>query len=401
MAIPDEYSIKEVVRTADNITVCRAEHPIHGTVAIYRPADALPSETDIAIKKHLYQSGIQMRSISQLYLPFVTIILEVSQNPNEPYIITEYVKYDLETLISEGVRLKPKRIYQIFSQVLQAVISLAKNGWQVDRLNPLQIKLIDTFKGDITFTTIGGSGYQASVTKTSTVPTEGKRTDTVTLEAEQDTASANIQSRNDTLAPTQEITNTIGETQALNNIPLTRGLSSNIEPTMTLSQSGDTIGLAKAPGLTQRNIYILGGIAYQLLFGGKYHLSDSVAAINIKKLGSKWRTILDKSLSPNLEDRYGSYETMLHDIKRVLSKNKRIAIAAAPLVVLLVIIGGYLGYKQYHQYKIMTSKAGQAIENFLSIVNKTDSDFPEPYTPESNDNTILKPFDDIAAAGKK
>ncbi len=349
MAIPDEYKIEEVVRKTENMMVCRADHPIHGTVIIYMPDDALPSEAAATVKRHLYQSGIQMRSISQLYLPFVTRALEVSQNPNEPYIITGYSKYNLEKLINEDVRLKPKRIYQIFSKVLQAIISLSENGWQTDRLNPYQIKLSDIHEGDATITALLSTGFQPTVTGTIPISKEERLSDTVTLP--QDAILA-------------------GE---------------------------------KELRLVQRNIYILGDLVYQLLFGEKYHLSDSNAIVNIRKLSAKWRTVLDRALSPSIEDRYESYESMLRDIERALSRNKRIAIAIAPLVVLLLIVGGLFGYRQRHRYQIMTSEAGQAIKNFLDIVDKTESDFPEPssVSQEPNDDSILKPFDEIAATHAK
>jgi len=346
MAIPNEYTMEEVVRKTDNMVVRKANHPIHGAVIIYMPDDALPSEAAAAVKRHLYQSGIQMRSISQLYLPFVTRVLEVSQNPNEPYIITGYSKYDLEKLINEDVRLKPKRIYQIFSKVLQAIMSLSENGWQTDRLDPYQIKLSGIHEGDVTITALLSTGLKATVTGTIPVSKEGEPSASDTITLQQDAVLAGEKKR---------------------------------EP-------------------IQRNIYILGSLAYQLLFGGKYHLSDSNAVINIRKLSAKWRTVLDKALSPSLEDRYESYEAMLRDIKKVLSRNKRIAIAIAPLIVLLLIAGGVFSYKQYHRHKIMSSEAGQAIKNFLNIVNKTGSEFPDPYKlsdNDPNDDTILRPFDEI------
>ncbi len=392
MAIPDEYKIEEVVRKTDNMMVCRANHPIHGTVIIYMPDDALPSETAVTVKRYLYQSGIQMRSISQLYLPFVTVTLEVSQNPNEPYIITKYSKYDLEKLINEEVRLKPKRIYQMFSQVLQAIESLLENGWQIDRLNPYQIKLSDIHDGDVTFTALPSAGFQTTATRTIPTAKEGRLSDTATLKTKKDSASV--------FPPTQTLKdNPLEKTQTLKNGATINLSRSGIEPTMTLPQN-DTLAAEKKLRLIQRNIYILGGLAYQLLFGEKYHLSDSNAIVNIRKLSAKWRTVLDKALSPSLEDRYELYESMLRDIERALSRNKRIAIAIAPLIVLLLIVGGYLGYRQYHRYQIMTSEAGQAIKNFLSIVNKTNSEFPDPYKlseafHEPNDDTILRPFDEV------
>jgi serine/threonine protein kinase len=396
MAIPDEYTIEEVIHKAGNVKVCQADHPIHERVIIYMPDDAVPSETVGTIKRYLYRSGIQMRSISQLSLPFVTRTIEVSQDPSEPYIVTEYTKYDLEELINSDIKLKPKRIYQIFSQVLEAVESLEENGWQIECLNPYQIKLSDIQQGNVTFTAIGSSGPGTNITKTVTTPTEGKPTDTLTVKAKKDLTSA----------PPENVTVAIDETETLENVAATEGPRQYIESTVTLSQGKDTINAEKQLRLIQRNIYILGGIAYQLLFGEKFHLSDNTAAANIEKLGSKWRTVLDKSLSPNLEDRYESYEAMLCDIKRVLLRNKKIAIGVAPLMVLLLMGGMLLSYNMYHRRKIMTSEAGQAIKSFLSIVDKTESEFPEPYNPgaasrEPNDNTILKPFDEITTAPAK
>ena len=221
---------------------------------------------------------------------------------------------------------------------------------------------------------------------------EGRLSDTVTLKTEKDSASV--------FPPTQTLKdNVLERTQTLKNGATINQSHSGIEPTITLSQNGTLAG-EKELRLIQRNIYILGGLAYQLLFGEKYHLSDGNAIVNIRKLGAKWRTVLDKALSPSLEDRYESYESMLRDIKRVLSRNKRIAIGIAPLIVLLLIVGGLFGYRQYHRYQIMTSEAGQAIENFLNIVNKTNSEFPDLYKlsdafHEPNDDAILRPFDEV------
>jgi len=385
MAIPNEYTIEGVVRKINNMVVYRADHPIHGTVIIYMPDDAIPPEAFAIVKRDLYKSGVQMRCISQLCLPFVTKTLEVSQNPNEPYIITEYSKYDLEKLINEGVKLKPKRIYQIFLQVLEAIMSLSENGWQTDRLEPYQIQLSNIHEGDVTITALLSTGFE-----------ESKLTDTMIPETEEDSASV--------FPPTQTLKdNTIENTQTLKNDITIDQSHADIDQTLTLQQDSNLAG-EKERTLIQRNIYILGSLAYQLLFGEKYHLSDSNAVVNISKLSAKWRAVLDKALSPSLEDRYESYEAMLCDISRALSRNKRIAITIAPLIVLLLIAGGVLGYKQYHRHKIMSSEAGQAIKNFLDIVNKTNSEFPTPYKlseHESNDDTILRPFDEITNQAAK
>ena len=401
MAIPNEYTIEKLLDKTEKITVYRAYHPIHGTVAVYTPNDALPPEAANTVRKTLYQRGIQMRSISQLNLPFVTRALEVSQNPNEPYIITEYVKYNLQNAINDCVKLKPKRVYQIFSQILSAIVSLAENGWQIDFLEPYQIKLDDIHQGNITFTAIGIGGFQTTGTKTISIST-GKLPSTITLKTEKDSATI--------LPPTQTLKDSIIEKpQTLKN-NFTEGQSqpSGIEPTITLLQGDTTSEGEKELRLTQRNIHILGDIAYQLLFGKKYHLSDIAVAVNINKLGSKWRTILDRALSLSLDIHYNSYEVMLHDVNKVITRNKRIAVGAMPLIVLGLIAGVYLGINKYIEYKetqkIMSSEAGQAVESFLNIIDKTKSDFPQlqkPSSSQDNDDVILKPFDEIAAPQKQ
>jgi hypothetical protein len=91
---------------------------------------------------------------------------------------------------------------------------------------------------------------------------------------------------------------------------------------------------------------------------------------------------------------------MLQDIRGASNRNKRVAIASIPFLLILALIGSYFAYQRYHQYKIMTSEAGQSIESFLDIVNETKDEVPElrkpqpiPATPD--ENTILKPFEKI------
>ena len=115
---------------------------------------------------------------------------------------------------------------------------------------------------------------------------------------------------------------------------------------------------------------------------------------------------MNKALSPSLEERYESFEVMLSDINKALSRNKRIAIGLAPIFVLLLSVGILFGYNQYSRHKIMTSEAGQAIENFLRIVNKTNSDLGPPLDrppgpAEPNDDIILKPFDGLTTLSEE
>jgi len=212
------------------------------------------------------------------------------------------------------------------------------------------------------------------------------------------------------IAPTQTLKDsTLEKTQTLKGTTTPGQSPSGIEPTVTLPQGEGTLEGEKDIRLIQRNIYLLGEIAYQLLFGRKYHRSDNAAVANIKKLSSKWRTILDKALSPSLDVRYNSYEAMLRDVNKSLTRNKKIAIGVTPLIALTLIAGLYFGINKYIEYKetqkIMSSEAGQAIESFLNIVNKTNSEFPKlqepastPYRPD--DDAILKPFEKIPPLGK-
>ena len=391
MSLTSECLIGEAIRSIDDVIVYRADHPIHGIVNVYLPDDALPPELAKSVKRRLYQNGLRMRSLSLLNLPLVTRALEVSQNPNEPYIVTKYLKHDLEELISNGVTIKPRRMFVILSQVLQAIINLATNGWEIDRIHPRQIKLVELHTGDVSFTVIEGAGQKTNMTKTATAAADGELSDSITPQG------GGKEDR--PFAPTAKITQRIDETQ----VPTAAAPSHtahDIDRTVTLDESAQVRYAQKRLRTTQRNIHSLGNITYQLLFGRKYEPSDKVAAANIRKLGRRWRKILDKALSQNLDYRYDTYEAMLRDVRKASSRNKRVAIASIPFLLLLVVIGSYLAYERYRKYKIMTSEAGQAIESFLDIVNKTDDEFPElkkpePASPRPDDQTILEPFEKI------
>jgi hypothetical protein len=141
-------------------------------------------------------------------------------------------------------------------------------------------------------------------------------------------------------------------------------------------------------------------MCYQLLFARKYGAGDKTALENIASLPRRWRRVLNKTLSEDQENRYHDYGAMLNDVRRALNRNRRTAIASIPVLVILILILGYQAYGRYHRHKIMTSEAGQAIESFLEIVNKTDDEFgplekPETARPGPNEQTILSPFDKI------
>ncbi|MHC4159735.1 MAG: serine/threonine-protein kinase [Planctomycetota bacterium] len=363
MSLPSEYIIEDVVKSIDDLVVYRADHPIHGAVSVYLPDDTLPPEHARVAKNRLYQNGLQMRNISLLNIPFAAKALEVSQNPNEPYIVTKYAKHDLEELISNGVIVKPRRMFAILSQVLQAMVNLAANGLVIDHIYPRQIKLSQLHTGDVGISIIEGTGQQVNVDETAASVADTKKDKTPT--------------------------STVKDTK-----------QSKGAPTSMLSKDARIEGPQKQLRATQRNIYHLGGIAYQLLFGRKYEPSDKLAVTNIGKLAGRWRKILERALSQDIDSRYDKYEIMLRDISRALNRNKRVAIASIPFLLLLVLIASYLGYERYRRHKIMTSEAGQAIESFLQIINETDDEVPElekpqPPSPAPDEQAILKPFDKI------
>jgi hypothetical protein len=379
MPVPSEYVIEEAVRSIDDIIVYRAEHPIHGTVDIYLPDDTLTPDAVAATRQRLFHNGLQMRNVSMLDIPFVTKALEVSQNPNEPYIVTKYAKHDLEELISNGVVIRPKRMFVILGQVLEAIVNLAGSGIVMDRIHPRQVKLSDSEAGDISFTLIENVEQQINVVKATASTISYELSEAATR----------------TRATTAETTETT-------DVAVTPEVDA--DRTVTCAEDGVTEGTQKESRATHRNIYLLGRIAYQLLFGRKYQSSDKVASVNIKKLVGRWRKILTKALGGDVDPQYSKYEGMLKDVNKALDRNKRVAVASLPFLVLLVIIGSYFAYQRYHRYKIMTSEAGQAIESFLQIVNKTKDEVPELERPEPasqlpNEETILKPFDEIKPIG--
>lgn len=367
MSLPSEYIIKEALRSIDDVIIYRAEHPIHELVNVYLPDEALSPEMAVSVKRRLYKSGRQMRNISLLNIPFITKTLEVSQNPNQPYIVTKLAKHDIEELISNGVTLPPKRVFAIISQVLQATVSLASNEWVLNYFYPRQIKLSDLHTGDISLTLIEGPEQQITVTKT--------------VAALQNDKS---QEDNDNSPPTAARP---GEEK--------KDSQDKIDFTSTFQDSG-----GKQSRIKERNIYLLGNIAYQLLFGRKYQSAGKIAEADLNGLLGRWRKVLEKALSRDASRSYDTYQVMLKDVNKALNRNKRLAVASIPLWLILVLIGSFFAYQRYHQHKIMTSEAGQAIERFLNVVNKTSNKFPElerPRSPDSgpDDKTILKPFSKI------
>jgi len=387
MSLPNEYVIENAIGSIGDIIIYRAEHPIHGTVSVYQLDDNLPAGFVEEAKKRLYQSGLRMRDMSLINLRFVTKALEVSQNPNEPYVVTKYAKYDLEELINNGVTLKPKRVFLIFSQVLEAIVNMAANGRLIDRVNARQIKLSQLHTGNINFSVIeeieeGIGAGRVGVNSAGGEPTN---------------PDENAVSSADPIR-TVPITEKADEKQTLNDKAHAEHPDS--DATSTLDKNIPVEGVRNELRTAQRNIYILGNIAFQLLFGRKYLSSDKLSVANIRELGRRWRKVLEGALSEDVAGRYETYEKMLSDIRKASNRNKRVAIASVPFLIVLAVIAGYFSYERYREHKIMTSEAGQAIKNFLDIVNETKDEFPELTKPEAEPNkpdeqTILSSFDNI------
>ena len=351
MPLPSEYVIEDAVRSIDEVIVYRGEHPIHGQVDIYLPDEALPVTIAAAVRKRLYQNGGRMRNISLMDLRFVAKSLEVSQNPQEPYIVTKRAEHDIAEFIGNGFVVKPARCFTIISQSLEALINLAANGWGTERLSSQQIKLDKLESGSISLNVVEVPQHVAE-----TADAVLAMDQTVTVDAE------DPDSRDET------------------------------------DDSGDD---KKAHESIRKNIYLLGTIACQLLFARQYQGSDKRICAEIGKISSRWRNILNKALARDNNDGYETYEAMLADVTSGFTRNKRIAISSIPFVLLVMAIAGYFGYQRYQQHRIMTSEGGQAIKSFLEVVSKTDDEIVPLEKPlagkdaEPAEEEILKPFEEI------
>lgn len=387
MSLPSEYAIEDAIGSIDDVVVYCAAHPIHGKVNVYQPDPTLPPALAEQVRRRLYENGLQMRNLALRDIPLAAKALEVSQDPREPYIVTTHTKHNLEDLISNGITMKPKRMFTILSQVLQAIINLAANGYVVRHLQARHIKLAELEEGDISFDVVEAAVQQSDVGELAGPGPDADAKDQSTPQA--------------SMGPTVRFTEKSEATQTSEDIA---------GPAAGGRYDFDSFGKSPAvPSIedtkrqlrrTQRNIYALGSMTYQLLFGRKYDPQDKVAAANISKLAGRWRRILQKALCLELDRRYDRYESMLEDLRKSLSRNRRIAIASVPFLVLLVLVASYFAYERYHRHKIMTSEAGQAIERFLDIVNKTQDELPEPQKPEASpsvpdEESILRPFEKI------
>lgn len=295
MSLPSEFVIENAIGSVGDIIIYRAEHPIHGTVSVYQLDDNLPAGLVEEAKKRLYQSGLRMRDMSLLNLRFVAKALEVSQNPNEPYVVTKYAKYDLEELINNGVTLKPKRVFLIFSQVLEAIVNLAAHGRMIDRVHARQIKLSQLHTGNISFSVIEEieEGIGASRVSVHSVAGEPTNADKNALSSADPTRTAPVTQKAD-------------ETQALKDKAHTE--HPDTDGTSTIEKNVPVEDVRNELRTVRRNIYILGNIAFQLLFGRKYLSSDKLSVENISELGRRWRKVLERALSEDATGRYDTYE---------------------------------------------------------------------------------------------
>ena len=351
MPLPSEYVIEDAVRSIDEVIVYRGEHPIHGQVDIYLPDEALPMTIAAAVRKRLYQNGRRMRNISLMDLRFVAKSLEVSQDPRDPYIVTKRAEHDIAEFIGNGLVVKPARCFEIISQSLEALVNLAANGWGTERLNSQQIKLDKLESGSISLNVVE-------------VPQHA--------------------------AESADVISAVDETVTVDpKVPGSRDETDD---------SGDD---KKTSESIRKNIYLLGTIACQLLFARQYQGSDKRVCAEIGKLSARWRKILNKSLARDNNAGYETYEAMLADVTRALTRNKRIAIGSIPFVLLAMAIAGFFGYQKYQRHRIMTSEGGQAIKNFLEVVSKTDDEIvplEKPQTTEDDapdEEEILEPFEEI------
>ncbi|MHC4742664.1 MAG: protein kinase family protein [Planctomycetota bacterium] len=398
MSLPSELIINNAVSSVGDIVIYQGEHPIHGAVSVYKPDTNLPPDVARAARSRLYQEGLRLREISLSNPRFVSKALEVSQNPKEPYIVTEYANHDLEELIGNGITMRPKRMFTILSQILEGIADSAANGWVIGHIQPRQIKLQELDEGDISLsliegaedeTSAGGGGFSRKAEQADSVST-------MTAPIADSPASGAFTESAGGVQKT-------GQSQPSENAIEDDATSDKAEATVAVGADAPTTDAEKQLWAVQRNIYTLGNITYQLLFGRKYESSDEIAQSNIKRLAGRWRRIAVKALSEDIERRYSTYEGMLRDVKKSTSRNRRMAIASTPFLLILVVIAGYLGYEKYREHKIMTSDASQAIESFLEVITETQDEVPELKKPDPqslppDEETILDPFKKIEAA---
>ena len=394
MSLPSDFVIEDAVGSIGDLIIYRADHPIHGKVSVYLPDENLPPKLAGTVRSRLYQSGLRMRQISLLNLRFVAKALEVSQNPNEPYVITQHAKYSLEELIGNGVTIKTKRMFVVLAQVLEAIVSLAANGWAISRIQARQIKMPQVNTGDVSLAIIEDAEQSIGANEVEAVAACAPRDDggTKTLPAER-------ASDDTTLIETAPAAESSDRVQTLMEPAPTDITDRSADHSVVYRAGLPTADVEDAPMVVQRNIRALGSITYQLLFGRKYVPGDELALADVAGLSARWRRVLERALSEDADRSYDKYESMLRDVRRASNRNRRLAVGSVPLLLVLAVVAGYLGYERYRRHKIMTSEAGQAIKSFLDIVNESQEEFPalERPQPQSkpDEETILEPFSKI------
>lgn len=406
MSLPSEYTLEDVVSSIDDINVHVGNHPIHGKVNVYLPDKTLPPQFAAVAKRRLYRMGLQLRNLSMLDVPLLARALEVSQNPNEPYIVTAHTEQDFDRLISNGITIKPKRMFSMLTSILQAVINLASDGWIVDRINPRQIKLPDAEADEILFSIVEGAQQQIDLGGQAP-PSKPQRPAVDRMDRGANRTMAITQKIEDDEPPddpdrTQRIQGDPSHTQELSGGPdATQELPFDPDATAAVEANVYERIAEQKKETTCTNIGILGQMTYQLLFGRQFEVDDESCLEPVRKLARRWRRILEKALSREEQQQYPDYQAILKDLKKASSRNRRAALASIPVLVIVAAAGSYMGYERYREHKIATSEAGQAIKNFLDVVSTPDDTFqelelPAPPAEEPNEEQIMEPFRKIS-----
>ena len=152
MILPDEYKLGDNVKESGNLQIYRATHPIHNQVRVYLPKSDLPNETRDIIYRELYSTGLLLQEVTLMNIPYVAKTLDISRNPEKPYIVTEDLEYDLQDAIDNRIGFKPTRVFSILSQILECFDCLLSNGFFVHKITPNQILIPSYSKGDVKIT---------------------------------------------------------------------------------------------------------------------------------------------------------------------------------------------------------------------------------------------------------
>jgi hypothetical protein len=368
MALPANYTVEAAVGNLGKIAIYRASHPIHGTVAVYKPAEQLRHEQLTQVRQLLYQHSLWLRDISERDISGIAKALEVSQNPDDPYIVTAWWENDLATFLDTAPKLKRSAATKLFAGICKAVSIAEVNGFSLGQLQASSIKL------------------------------EGVNPVLLTVGVLSDLASSS--------RGTLSIASQPGMTDGSVTQTLKTGISkdkpgSTQAPTVTIREGG-TVTLPNHQETTEvvhMNLYTLGTILYQLLFREKYYSADARVAGRIKGLPKRWRVITSRLINMSGESYYSSYDTLLLDVRKALARNKRVVLGFTPVFVLLLVLMAWWGHNWYSNYQIRTSNAAEALKQFMNLAASSTS-LPEvPRVRDvnviDNDAQILKTFEGI------